>query len=390
MDAFPDAASGGEDAAPRTTVGRLRAGSVSAVNKVLEFNPQPGMWTATGAAIARAPNLTDLEESAIHETPITFDRHGHGLHKWHMHLPHMHHHKKKHAKPTITDIPEEKLNFEPATKETVTNVVTPKRPQKPTAAATIKAGLLAAGHFVITPTGAFITIYGLNVVAWGAMLFFLLLKAAPAMDHPDDGDADSSPRKIWIEIDSQVLNALFCLTSFGLAPWRFRDLYWVIRWRRRLGKDQGRKALFSLAARNASWFRMPTEMYDPRPAPGEEGADNDLRPVYTHEPDFLTMPSSGKRAPPTKLWKLVLQVWLMVFNSLFQVGMAFMMWHYNRIDRPTWGAGLFIGLGCASAMFAGIITWWEGRKIKKIEGLIVPEKEADLSDIEELPETPSP
>jgi hypothetical protein len=61
------------------------------------------------------------------------------------------------------------------------------------------------------------------------MLFFLLLKAAPAMNHPDGGDADSSPRKIWIEIDSQILNALFCVTGFGLAPWRFRDLYWYIQ-----------------------------------------------------------------------------------------------------------------------------------------------------------------
>lgn len=61
------------------------------------------------------------------------------------------------------------------------------------------------------------------------MLFFLLLKAAPAMNHPDGGDADSSPRKIWIEIDSQILNALFCVTGFGLAPWRFRDLYWYIK-----------------------------------------------------------------------------------------------------------------------------------------------------------------
>jgi hypothetical protein len=45
------------------------------------------------------------------------------------------------------------------------------------------------------------TVYGLNVVAWGAMLFFLLLGAASAMNHPSK-DAINSPRKIWIEIDS--------------------------------------------------------------------------------------------------------------------------------------------------------------------------------------------
>ncbi|KAL6402662.1 hypothetical protein AUP68_14116 [Ilyonectria robusta] len=49
------------------------------------------------------------------------------------------------------------------------------------------------------------------------MIFFLLLKAAPAMNHPS-ADSDDSPRKKWIEIDSQILNALFCVTAFGLAP----------------------------------------------------------------------------------------------------------------------------------------------------------------------------
>ncbi|KAF2150622.1 hypothetical protein K461DRAFT_280616 [Myriangium duriaei CBS 260.36] len=365
MDDSQENARGNDGGTTTTTVGRLRAASVSTVSKVMEFNPQPGMWTATGTAIARAPNVQDLKTSGAGDQNITFDRHGHGTHKWHR--PHLH--KKKHNRPSEPIIQEGKSTGEPSSTESDAETPGPTDDKpKATFGATVKAGLIAAGKFIITPTGAFITIYGLNVVAWGAMLFFLLLKAAPAMDHPDNGDANSSPRKIWIEIDSQILNALFCLTSFGLAPWRFRDLWWCIQWRHRLGKDRGRHALFSLAARNASWFRMPPEMYEP---------SAESEPVNGQSPDFLTMPASGVRAPPTALWKLVLQVWLMVLNSLFQVGMAFMMWRYNRIDRPSWGAGLFIGLGCASSMFAGIISWWEGRKVKKIEGLIVPSKEID-------------
>lgn len=87
-------------------------------------------------------------------------------------------------------------------------------------------GLRSFAKWVLTIPGFLITVYGLNVVAWGGMLFLLLCNAAPAMCRPTCNDINS-PRRIWIEIDSQILNALFCVTGFGLAPWRFRDLYWL-------------------------------------------------------------------------------------------------------------------------------------------------------------------
>jgi len=230
---------------------------------------------------------------------------------------------------------------------------------------TVRHGLVAFWKFFITPTGLFITIYGLNVVAWGAMLFFLLLHAAPAMNHPDHGDADSSPRKIWLEIDSQILNALFCLTSWGLAPWRFRDAFWTMQWR--LSRDHTRSigALRRLAERNEAWFRMSAS---DRGAASALQGDDVVPPLVTFKSDL---------APPTAGWKMDFVVWMMVLNSLLQVGMAFFMWHYNRINRPSWGTGTFIGLGCACSMFAGIMTWWEGRKVKKIEGPKIKIKEEE-------------
>jgi hypothetical protein len=123
-------------------------------------------------------------------------------------------------------------------------------------AETTRHGFTAAWKFVTTPTGFLMTVYGLNVVAWGAMLFFLLLGAAPAMNHPSK-DAINSPRKIWIEIDSQILNALFCVTGFGLAPWRFRDLYWLIKARR----FKNSYATKRLNEQNRSWFdHLPSIM----------------------------------------------------------------------------------------------------------------------------------
>lgn len=181
------------------------------------------------------------------------------------------------------------------------------------------------------------------------MLFFLLLEAAPAMNHPS-ADSNDSPRKKWIEVDSQILNALFCVTGFGLAPWRFRDLYLLISYR----LAGNRANLSKLANKHASWFRLPLtwdgDGYD------EEQA---ARPIHT---------ATGLRAPPTRMWKLWFFVLMFVLNTLLQCVLSFFMWHYNRINRPTWATGLFIGLGCGTGMLAGVVTWWEGRKIKQIEG----------------------
>lgn len=81
----------------------------------------------------------------------------------------------------------------------------------------------------------------LNIVAWGGMIFLLLINAAPAMCHPSCNDLYSPRREcirpsIWtffitigIEIDAQILNALFCVTGIGLLPWRLRDGYLLLR-----------------------------------------------------------------------------------------------------------------------------------------------------------------
>ena len=147
------------------------------------------------------------------------------------------------------------------------------------------------------------------------MLFFLMLKAAPAMNHPT-ADDDYSPRKIWLEIDSQILNALFCVTAFGLAPWRFRDFYWMIK----VVHLHDKPAMTRLMQQNKAWFR-PSAEYD------------DL------EMEKETTTFTGKRAPPTALWKLAFTVDMMVLNTLLQAVLSFFMWHYNRFDRPTWATG---------------------------------------------------
>ncbi|KAK6069541.1 hypothetical protein SCUP234_10623 [Seiridium cupressi] len=336
-------------------MGRVRSASLS----IMQTNPQLGMWQATGTAIAQAPNLTELGGSELGDK-IEFTAHGHSA---------------------LTAVRETDGNLvltrTQTALETVPEVATgPSSPEqqdearyRPIRSATLAEihqekpknhwkqvvanGFKALWTFFLTPSGFFIVIYFLNIVAWGAMLFFLLLKAAPAMNYPT-ADDDNSPRKKWLEIDSQILNALFCVTGFGLAPWRFRDLYFYIR----AAWFHDKVAMRRLAAQNKGWFRPPTwasemEENDGQSAPGDEEG----KTTFT-----------GKAAPPTAVWKLGFNTWMMVLNTGFQVVLSYFMWAYNRLDRPSWATGTFIGLGCGVSMFAGLMSWWEGRKVKKIEG----------------------
>ena len=260
-------------------------------------------------------------------------------------------------------------------------------------------GLKAFGKFTITPFGFIVTIYGLNIVAWGAMIFFVLLNAAPAMCHPTC-DADESPRQKWIEIDAQILNALFCVTGFGLIPWRFRDLYFLTRWRLMKSQDDLRK----LAGVHRGWFRLPDSDKLPDdvgpPSVYEEGT-----PQLKHAPPPYTAveleqmesnpalplplssipaaPLTGVRAKPTKLWYLDLVVWMYVWNTLFQICLSGCMWGMNRFTRPAWTTGLFISVGCVVAMIAGLVVFLQGRAVKSVEGIPVEEEiHDDGGDIE--------
>ena len=231
-------------------------------------------------------------------------------------------------------------------------------------------GLKAFWKWFLTIPGFLITLYGLNVVAWGGMLFLLLCNAAPAMCTPDCDDIQS-PRRIWVEIDSQILNALFCVTGFGLAPWRFRDLYWLGIWR--LGGTTTRKqtGMRRLAGIHRGWFRLPGSDLLPEHANG--GTVDPMDPAVPipagKTPDA---PPTGTRAPPTKGWKMDFVVWMNVWNTFFQIVLCFYMWHYNRYDRPSWATGLFVALGCIVAGVGGIMMFVEGKAVKKVEGVPMP------------------
>lgn len=371
--------------APTTVVGRLRKKSVSMAETAWNLNLQPGMWGATGTAIAYAPTLTELREPIAGGENIEFNQHGHSARTVAI--------DEAGAPILLSTIPTSTSRGQDAAEaaeaaedtdidieieedeETKDNDKTPpfatvqtlaqqaSSPTKHNWKTTVGQGLRALWKFVCTPTGFLMTLYGLNIVAWGAMLFFLLLDAAPAMDHPNK-DSDDSPRKKWLEVDSQILNALFCVTGFGLAPWRFRDLYWLGR--ARLAHD--RHAMERLEEQNRAWFRPPA-WYAVRGDAEAQHESERARARARAREERVTF--TGAVAPPTALWKLAFVVWMMVLNTLFQCVLAGFMWGYNRIDRPSWATGTFIALGCGVSLLAGVMMWWEGRKVKKIEGPVV-------------------
>ncbi|KAI2615515.1 hypothetical protein GGR54DRAFT_632172 [Hypoxylon sp. NC1633] len=339
--------------------GRVRRASVTLLNA----NPQLGMWQATGTAIAHAPNLTELRVPELSES-IEFNAHGHSTQAalreadGDLIPARTRTASESHQLPDLSPISENQSKKVKRRKRA--NSLRERYSDEPKEGwgPTIVNALRALWKFFCTPSGFCITIYFLNIVA---MLFFLLLGAAPAMNYPT-ADDDNSPRKKWLEIDSQILNALFCVTGFGLAPWRFRDLYFLIR----VLLVRDKSAMQRLALQNKGWFRPPAWALDDRDSSDDQGQRDEHRSVDSTEKPATTL--TGNVAPPTVLWKLAFNVFMMVLNTLFQVVLSYFMWAYNRLDRPTWATGTFIGSGCGVAMFAGIMSWIEGRKIKKIEG----------------------
>lgn len=235
-------------------------------------------------------------------------------------------------------------------------------------------GLKAFWKWFLTIPGFLITLYCLNVVAWGGMLFLLLCNAAPAMCKPDCNHINS-PRRIWIEIDSQILNALFCVTGFGLAPWRFYSLYFWAWWR--IGGSKRRTpGLRKLAGIYRGWFRLPgSDQLDEHANAKTVDPANPAVPVPVEKtPD---PPPTGIRAPPTKGWKLDFVIWMNCWNTFFQIVLCFYMWHYNRHTRPSWATGLFVALACIVAGAAGVMEFVEGKAVKKVEGVPVKKEYAE-------------
>ncbi|KAH6970312.1 hypothetical protein DER45DRAFT_551733 [Fusarium avenaceum] len=215
---------------------------------------------------------------------------------------------------------------------------------------------------------ALVIFYCINIVAWGGMIFLLMCNAAPAMCHPTCDDINS-PRRKWIEIDSQILNALFCIPAFWLAPRRCIEAWKALQYM--TGQII---ALRQLAATYREWFRLPgSEALPAHVGPIEVEAwlqqasfSEDIVPCPTRS--VPEPPPSGRRATPTRVWKLQAVVAMNLLNTMFQVILSLFMWFYNRHNRPGWSVGLFLCLAFVSSIAAGVVQFLERKKVQRVEG----------------------
>lgn len=236
----------------------------------------------------------------------------------------------------------------------------------------IRMGISAFWDFYNTGFGLFFTAYALNVVGWGFMLLLLLLSAAPQMcwvHGKYNCDDIESPRRLWIEIDSQVLTALFSATGFGMAPWRIRDFYLLLRYR--INGD--RRALRRLAGVHRSWLRLEGSDELP-PTLGPKNIEETTVPYDTNSvpypPDTISNPPpTGVRAPASKLWKMDFIAWLNIWYIIFQGFLSGFMWALSRYDRPPWTTGVFFALTFLTSSVAGIMEVVQVLGVRAIEGV---------------------
>lgn len=147
---------------------------------------------------------------------------------------------------------------------------------------------------------------------------------------------------------------------------------------------KNRTGLRRLAGIHRDWFRLP----------GSKDLSVDLGPqnVSTRLDDVTIAsvpypetkmpdpPLTGVRAPSSRVWKLDLVIWLMVWNTFLQACLSGFMWGMNRYDRPSWSTGLFVALACVVAAIGGFIMFLEGKAVKGIEG--VPLTAEDMERLE--------
>lgn len=161
-----------------TVAQRLRRASTSVTGVVMNYNPQPGMWAATGTAIAYAPTLEELRRPVNGGQNIVYNAHGHGARS------------TPSANPDYSAVTTTETKTSAVLDRTETFIESPASVDGPDTSPgesegarvpseekhnwkeTSRRAVAVGWKFVRTPTGFLMTIYGLNIVAWAPCFSF--------------------------------------------------------------------------------------------------------------------------------------------------------------------------------------------------------------------------
>lgn len=167
------------------------------------------------------------------------------------------------------------------------------------------------------------------VIVSGAILFMCLVGMITF--------ADPLIKEAWIEINSQILNAVFTLQALMVQPIRAKLAYWTIR-------------LFSSKTDQAVKQEMRNRIYENCP------------PIYlaNHERDVpADAPISSKAT-----W--IAMLGLLNGQCIFQYPITVAMWAWaaNPNNRPKWIVPLFLPLSFLSGAGSGLWLHLMNRKIQ--------------------------
>jgi len=215
--------------------------------------------------------------------------------------------------------------------------------------------------FLKTPLGILTGIYGFLVVFWGAAIVIFLIKII--------NFHNANTRGFWIEVSSQVENALFTVIGIGLIPSRCLDTYrvykiWMYKRRtRRLRKKAGLPELFDEDD-------LPDPVYDPNYVHVlTEAEEKDLHRQQVkfqhHQTWYRAHGTETHRAFPINTALLI--CCLNDGNSIFQIMLCGTMWGLNRFQRPAWSTGCLIPASFLCGILSAVSIFRGGNKTKRVE-----------------------
>lgn len=211
------------------------------------------------------------------------------------------------------------------------------------------------GRWLLKPMGFAITIYGLNIIAWGGNVISFALQRSPANVPPElQWSLFITPNGDWVWLlNPECAFLRHWIRPLPLArPWTLPVV-----------------SMASGARENQSTESVGSPRRNPRKL---------VSKIFRFDPatdDHLEQAPGkwdGGYATPTPSWKLDVVVWGNILNTVFQVCLAVCMWAFNRFDRPSWTTGLFVGLACVAAGIPGIIMWMEKNGSRRRTSILEP------------------